>query len=1101
MDFLTKLSLKRPVSTVLVLIALIIFGASSLMTFELELMPEITAPAIAIETTYENADVETVEKLVTKPIVEMCQRMGGVYGVYSETSLGSSSVECIFDYDVDLDKALMDLKAELEMIDLPKESNRPKAAKDKMPSSFMSFEVNSQSGMDVLTYVNNTVKPRIERINGVAEVKVYGGEEEYIRILLDETLMDQYSVTLDSVKQALAATEYTIPADKMRQGSIDIRLSVISSIRSIDELGVIPIRTGKGTVISLKDIAQISYNAKKATSISRHNGKENVEVTITKNKSTSTVTVAQNVKSEIEKLGSENPGMELKITDNSADGIISSLKEVGETLLIGILLSMFVLFLFFGDFKASLIVGSSMPISLLATLIIMAFAKLQLNIMTLGGLVIAIGMMVDGSIVVLESCFRAQERGLDFKESALKGTKEVTASIVASTITTVVVYAPVAIVGGLISSFFMGLCVTIIISMLTSLLVSITFIPLFFWFYKPVEKKNAPAIRIMEKIAGRYAKAVRKILPKKFAVVTISLVLFGVAVFLATKLNYVMNMSADQGIFQVKVASRKGTALDVTDQNAKKYEELLMADPDIKEVNYSVYGNEATIRATILKDSGKTTNQKVDEYNLLWSGEKGVDITVKNVSESSSDSASNVSITLSGDDLDILKKNVYKAMDAFSAISGALNVSSDLQTGSPEARIHIDPKKAMDAGLDPQNVAALITNVNAGVKALKIKSGGTEQEVRLEYPEGWFDDMYKLMSLKLTGQNGQSVLLGDIATLDYEETADTIVQTNGKYSLAINILTTEDEKFNVKDEADKLLETLNLGDIKAGGDIFEEFYKDEFMKIGLAIAASVFLVFMVMAMQFESARFSTMVMMSIPFSLIGAIGLLFVTNGAITMFSSLGILMLVGIVVNDGILFVDTANSLKKHFPVKEALARSGELRLRPILMTTLTTVLSMIPLVLSKDSGASLMDGMAFIIIGGLSASTLLILFLLPTFYTLFMGKKAKLEDLKRFPPDGRPSGKKHSDKEKSGKHHHHHKHHKHHHHKEHDDDEMNVEEDLTEEKNTEETVTEEESEKETASNDSNHEEKGSKEEVVEDDAREEGDSSEAIAEENKEV
>lgn len=1017
MDFLTRLSLKRPVSTVLVLIALIIFGASSLLTFELELMPEVTAPAIMIQTTYENVDAETVEKLVTRPIEEMCQRLGGVYGVASETSLGYSMVEPIFDYSVDLDKTLMDIKAEIEMLDLPKDCNRPKAAKDQMPSSFMTFEVNSQSGADVLNYVNNTIKPRIERISGVAEVKVYGGEEEYIRILLNETLMDQYSVTLDSVKQALTANEYTIPADKMRQGSLDIRLSASSTIKSIEDLGVLPVRTGKGAVITLKDIAQISYNAKKATSISRHNGKENVQVVVTKNKDKSTVTVARNVKSEIEKLEAENPGMELKITDNSADGIITSLKEVGETLIIGILLSMFTLFLFFGDIKASLIVGSSMPISLLATLIIMAFLKLQLNIMTLSGLVIAIGMMVDGSIVVLESCFRAQERGLDFRESALKGTKEVTASIVASTITTVVVYAPIAIVGGMISTMFMGLCVTIIISMLTSLLVSITFIPLFFSFYKPVEKKNAPAVRIMEKIAGRYARAVRKIIPKRLIVVTISLLLFGGAVLLATKMNFSSNMSADQGIFQVKVACRKGTALDITDQTAKKYEELLMADPDIKEVNYSANGNEATIRATILKDSGKTTNQKVDEYNLLWTGEKGVDITVKNISESSSDSASNVSVTLAGDDLAALKQKVYKAVDAFSAIPGALNVSSDLQTGSPEARIHIDPKKAMDAGLDPQNVAVLIANVNSGVKALKIKTGGTEQEVRLEYPEGRFDDIYKLMSLKLTGQNGQSVTLGDIATLDYEETVDTIVQTNGRYSLAINILTTEDEKFRVKDEANELLENLDLGNIKPAADIYEEINNGEFKKIGLAIAASVFLVFMVMAMQFESARFSTMVMMSIPFSLVGAIGLLFVANGTISFTSALGVLMLVGIVVNDGILFVDTANSLKKHFPVKEALARSGELRLRPILMTTLTTVLSMIPLVLSKDSGASLMDGMALIIIGGLCASTLLILFLLPTFYTVFMGKKAKLEDLKRFPPEEPIKNDKASGKKKSGK------------------------------------------------------------------------------------
>ncbi len=283
------------------------------------------------------------------------------------------------------------------------------------------------------------------------------------------------------------------------------------------------------------------------------------------------------------------------------------------------------------------------------------------------------------------------------------------------------------------------------------------------------------------------------------------------------------------------------------------------------------------------------------------------------------------------------------------------------------------------------------------------------------------------MNLKLTGQNGRIVPLSDIAELKFEEASDEIMKRNGLYSLTITMLTSEDDRFRVQDEAQKVIKKMDRGGMTLGKDAIEEMEESEMRKMLMAILSSIFLVFLVMTMQFESPRFSAMVMMSIPFSFIGSIGLLFASGSSITMSAALGVLMLVGIVVNDGILFVDTTNSMKKHYPINVALARAGELRLRPILMTTLTTVLSMIPLVLSPDSGAEMMDGMGFIIIGGLSASTLLILFLLPTYYTMIMGKRAKLENLKMFPPEGQAAEdtktkkhkKKHHKKSSKKKHH----------------------------------------------------------------------------------
>ena len=1004
MDFITRVSLKRPVSTLLALLALVVFGASSILTFEMELQPEIEMPMLAVNVEYKGADPETVDKLLAKPIEDYGMKMQGMSNVQTTSSEGRCTVIFTFQYGTDMDRTLNDCKADMDSLLLPEGCERPRVYKFKSnDATILRLQAEASKDEDVLSYVNNTVKPRLEKQTTVAEVQVSGGKSEYIRILLDEGLMDQYSVTLDTVQQALSAADYNVPADKIKQGSMDVRLSVESSIDSIGELESIPIKTAAGTVITLRDIADVSYEITRSSSISRYNGNEEVQIIVSKKQGESTVTACRQVLQEIERLEAENSDIKLVVTSNYAEDIIVSLREVGMTLLIGILLSMLTLFLFFGDIKASLIVGSSMPISLLATLILMAFARLQLNIMSLGGLVIAIGMMVDSSIVVLESCFRSQEKGLDFRESALEGTKEVTASIVASTITTIVVYAPIALVGGLIGQEFQGLCITIIFAMLTSLAVSLTFIPLFFTFFKPTEKKNAPAVKIMEAVSKRYAKAVRAIIPRRFIVVLVVIGLVAVSVLMGLSLNRELSEDVDRGEFTVEAKSRAGTSLEVTDKSAAKYEEVLLADPDIKDVYYNVSDSAASITAVLNKESGKTSKEKVDEYNRLWADESGMDLSIKAGYDFSEGSSNNgTTITLTGDDYGELKKRVYEVMPELAKINGVYNVSSQLATGAPEARIDIDPKKAMDAGLTPKNVASIISSINSGVQALKIKSKGNEYDVRIEYPEGRYDDLQKLMNLKLTGSDNRIVALNEIAELKYEEAQDEIRKLGGNYSLDITLTTSEEDKFRVREEADAIVAKMDRGgNVGLGVSIADQMLQDEFRRLALAIASAVFLVFLVMAMQFESPRFSLMVMMSIPFSLIGSIGLLFVTGSSLTANAMLGVLMLVGIVVNDGILFVDTANEFKKSNRVEEALARAGEIRLRPILMTTLTTVLSMVPLILSNDSGASIMDGMGLIIIGGLMASTMLILFLLPTFYMLFMGRRAKRANYAMFPDE----------------------------------------------------------------------------------------------------
>ena len=999
MKALTRLALKRPVATFMALLALVVFGFSSVMGFELESSPEMSMPMLMVMTTYTGADPETVDELVTDPIEDLGTKLEGLDQSMSRSMEGRSMVMFQFEYGIDMDDTYMDLKTNLDTVRLPDDCSTPSVMEMQMDSSsIMTVQVLSDSDMDVLSYIEDTVAPKLESLTGVASVDTMGGNEDYIRILLDEEDMDEYGLTISDISSAIAATEYTVPADSVVQGTQNISLSSSSEVSSMPELLDIPIKTSSG-VITLRDVAQVSYAQKESESLSRHNGESNISIDVSKKQSASTVTVSKQVKAALQELEQQESGISFDITSDSADDIMESISSVAETLIIGIVLSMITLFVFFGDVKASLIVGSSMPISLLATLICMSFAGFTLNVITMGALVIAIGMMVDSSIVVLESCFRSRDKGLDFWDAAYEGTAEVAASISASTLTTVVVYLPISLINGMAGQMFKQLGFTIIFAMFASLLAALTLIPLFFFVFKPEEKKSAPAVKIMEKVSSAYAKAVRKVMPHKFIVAVISVAMLVLAIYLASTLNTELMSTNDEGQFSVTVECRTGTTLDVTDEVVAPYEAVIAQDEDIESYDCRVQEASATITCYIADESGKSTTDKVDEYSALWSKESGADVSVSAGGQMASFRSSGASVTLQGTDYEELKTAVHLVEDAMREVDGVLAVSSELGSGSTSAKIYIDPKKAMDMGLTPTSVASTVANINGGIKAMTLKSGGDEYDVYLEYPDGRYDDLNKLMSIKLTNNTGNIVPLDEVAEIRYEEAAQTIRRSDGIYSIEITATTADQDKFIVQNQVNSMVSGMDLGkSVSIGTNSMGRMMNDSFSALGKAIAAAIFLVFLVMAMQFESPRFSIMVMLSLPFSMIGSIGLLWISDSTISMQSLMGFLMLVGIVVNNGILFVDTANMLREEHPMMEALARSGEIRLRPILMTTLTTILSMVPLAMNWGSGTAMLSGMGVIIIGGLVASTILILFLLPSFYIIFMGKKARLADEERF-------------------------------------------------------------------------------------------------------
>lgn len=999
---LTKLALKRPVSCFLVILALAVFGISSIFGFRLELTPDIEMPMLIVLSTYPGADPESVDELLASKIEDAGAALSGVDSVTTMSMENYCLVLFTYEYGVDIAECHNDLRSALETaaLEFPDDASEPTIIEMNMNSvPVMTISAIEVGDIDLLKVVNESVVPELESLSGVAQVDVSGGTEDYIKVELDNTLMKQYGLTMSSVSQFLSTVDFSYPAGSVQQGSQNISVSTSMEYNTVQKLKEVPIMTGTGSVITLQDIATVTEASKEAESISRYNGEDNVSISIQNKSSYGTVNACNDVIKALEKIQEQNPAIEFEVTYNASDSIEASLSSVAQTLLLGVVLTMLVLFIFFGDFKASLIVGMSMPISLFVTLIMMSAMGFSMNIVTLGSLVIAIGMMVDSSIVVIESCFRRQEKGYDFKEAAYEGTKEVTASIIASTITTIVVYLPLATMEGLSGQLFSQLGFTIVFAMLASLIAAMMLVPLFYYIVKPVPKENLPIDKLLAKIYSGYRKLLHKILNKRKTVVLTSVALVVISLLLASTLDMELIPASDEGMVQVAINFRAGTTLETENEAIKVWEEIAAADENVESYSVSVGSGgssvmstgsgAANLTATLKKDRDLTTAQMVDKWNEIAANMTNMDVTVSSTGSSMSSmmSSDSYEVDLQSNDLDSLRLTVDDLMAKLQKVDGVVKVESSMSNPSTIAKIEVDPLKAMQYGMTPIQIGMTINNVLSGVSPLTITNSGSEYEVRLEYPEGQFDDLNQLLDLDISTSLGTTVPLRDIAEIKYEESQQTISKQDGFYEASLTCTLNSEKIFEAQSMIDQITADMVYPDgVSPAVNMMNDMMNEEFSALGKAILIAVFLVFLVMAMQFESPRFSLMVMLCIPFSLIGSFLCLFITGSTMSMISLMGFLMLMGIVVNNGILFVDSTNQFKKEMPVEDALVETGVIRLRPILMTTLTTILSMLPMGLGFGSGenSKMMQGMALVIIGGLVASTLLTLILIPTFYMI---------------------------------------------------------------------------------------------------------------------
>lgn len=1007
---LTKLALKRPVSTIIIIAAIVIFGVLSITQMSMQMTPDMEMPMFIVYTTYVGVSPEDIDDLVSQKIEEAGGTLKGIKNIESQSQENVSMVMFQYDYGTDMDDAYMDLLEQINLIkpNLPTGCSAPMIIElnmDQLPS--MALSVSGNENIDVLNYVEDDVVPELEKIADVAKVDVSGGKTAYISVTLDQSRMSQYGLTMSNIVTYINAANFNMPVGSAKYGRSSLNVSISSEYDTIEQLLSIPITTGKGSVIELSDVATVTQGFKDSTSISRYNGEDNVMISISKRQSAGDVAVAKEVKKTIEKLEADEPGATFTVIMDTSKSVLDSIKSVAETLILGMVLSMVILFLFFGDIKGSLIVGCSMPISVLLTFILMYFMGFTLNVVTMGALVIGVGMMVDNSIVVLESCFRMRDEGFDFKEAALEGTKYVMNSIIASTATTVVVYLPIALSEGLSGQIFKPLGFTIVFSLIASLIAAITLVPLFFSKYKPIEKKTSPVTKIMHSISIGYSKLLRKVLNHKAISFITAIVLFVLACYGATFLHMELLPASDSGHIMFSVNGRPGLKIEEYDEFLSKIEAFVAEDPDVEKYSLSADAANASgsLDAYLKKDRVRQTAEIAEDWRIRLKDVTGFDVSVEMISDTSMGGVSasdmgmtsNLTYTLLGSNMEDLKEASAMAEAAIKDVPGVIKASSSASTSGSKAKIVIDPLKAASVGFTPQMVAGNVNMALSGVDTIDVTNNKKEYTVKVEYPKGLYENVTDLNELTMVSPTGKNLMLSDISEIVYTDSPQVLYRYNGKYYVELSVTPSNDAKYTVDEELESMLDSMAFpGDVERGSTSSDEMMTDELTSLGIAVLIAFLLVLMLMAMQFESIRFSIMVMWCVPFALVGSIGLMLVTQTTLSMVAMMGILTLIGTVVNNGILYVDTVNQMRKKNERGVALVEAGRIRLRPILMTSLTTILAMIPMSIGLGEGTEMMESMGIVIIGGFVASTFLTLLLLPVFYVIMDNMRRKSKDKK---------------------------------------------------------------------------------------------------------
>ncbi|NPV92173.1 MAG: efflux RND transporter permease subunit [Firmicutes bacterium] len=1015
---IAQFSVNRPATVIILIAAITIIGAMSVAQMRTDWMPDMELPYAAVITSYQGAGPEEIEQQVSKPIENMVATVSNIDTLVSRSNSNSSMVFIGFNYGTNMDTAMADIRDKISMAEsyLPEDVGKPQVMKvdlNMMPVIVVTIGSNELSLAQLQTIAEDDIEPQLSRISGVASVSSIGGLEREVRVAVDPVKAQNYGLSLTQIGSFLAAENYNMSSGQIAYGERKYFVRSLQQFETVDHVGEVALTTSNGSKIQLREIADITETYKEVTQLNRVNGKPVVGLLVQKATDGNTVEACNSVKAEMEKLkGRLGDKVEVRYVMDQSDFINKSIRSTGKTLLEGAFLAVLIIFVFMRNLRSTGIVGIAIPLSLVATFIVLFYTGSTLNLITLGGLALGVGRMIDDSIVVFENIYRHRSMGRSAKEAALEGTSQVGGAVLASTLTLIVVFLPIGLAGGISGVMFRPLTLTICVAIGCSLLVALAVVPFMssrMLTDKAMEIKPGKGLisrkfhsmgEWLDGLGDVYKRWLSWALGHRGVVV--SSVVIGLIVFTLLGLFSVgaeFMPASDTGQINVTVEADRGSSLESVDKVASIAEQRILENPAVDFAFVSVgtsermtmanaASNKATYTAHLLPMGQRDGIEQVaEEMRQSLKDIPGVKCTVtvsSGMMMSSQGGA--VQIKVQGDDLDTLRALSNQVKTIVEKVPGTRNVTSSLEDGNPEVQVRIDRQRAMDLGLTPAQVSREIKTAIDGSVVTYYRLAGEEIDVRVTSSKNGSSDMEVLKQLQIIDSRGSAIPLTEIASFELS-TGPVQIQREDQTRLGTISCDLSDRDLNsvtVDIEAGIAEVKLPAGYTIEFGGQYEQLV-DAFSSLLLALLLAIMLVYVVMVVQYESFRDPFVIMFSLPGAVIGIVLALLVTGKTFSVNAFIGVIMLVGIAVANAIVYVDYLKQmLEAGMERTEALLETGRVRLRPILMTALATILAMIPLAIGLGEGSETNAPLAIVVIGGLLAATFVTLFLVPVVFTL---------------------------------------------------------------------------------------------------------------------
>jgi HAE1 family hydrophobic/amphiphilic exporter-1 len=1020
---LVAVAVRRRVTVIMTALAVTAFGFVGYKRLPLELFPDIAYPSITVQTDFPDTAPQEVENLVTRPVEEAVGVLRGLQSIHSVSRPGVSEVTLEFAWDSDMDMLSMEVREKLDRLILPEGAEDPIVLRfDPSLDPIMRLALSGSGGLNEMRRLaDRKLKPDFETIKGVAAAQIKGGLEDEVQIEVDQNRLAALGIPIDHVRQVVGVSNVNLPGGALRSEQSQYLIRTMNEFDTVEEIGELIVWQESGRAVRLKDVADVRMGVKERDEITRVGGQECVEIAMYKEGDANTVTVAKLVREKMAQWGGKlPPGMKLTTLFDQSHFIERAIGEVRNAAIIGGILAVLVLFMFLRDPRSTVIIATSIPLSVIATLLVMYRLNISLNIMSLGGLTLGIGMLVDNSIVVLESIFRKKRLGMPLARAAVVGTTELGPAVVASTLTTVAVFLPIVFVEGIAGQLFKDQAMTVTISLLASLLVAVTVIPMLSALgarLGPLGSSGGADLGIagddeadtgsdaadgspaytLGRISAGYDRLLHGAIRRKWLTLGVAFGLFFVSLWALRFIGTELIPQLSEGEFYFEVNMPEGTSIFGTDRVMRRMEAAAAEEPGIDHF-YSTVGSRLVAGGMSLNTKGEHLGQlnavmadRTDEQgeaaaiqSLREQFAVIPDLNVKFGRPSYFSLKTPIEVVLYGDNLESLRDYSVELANRLAAVPGLVDVRSSLEAGNPELQVVFNRAKLASLGLDMGVLSETLRSRVQGVVPTRFKEEDRQIDVRIRNVEADRASVDDVRNLVLPGPDGQPIRLMSVADVRLDRGPAEIhrMQQQRAAVIAANLKgrslggAVGDIEAAMADLPPPAGITTELGGQNREMQV-------SFASLRFAMALAIFLVYLVMAATFESFLHPFIVLFTIPLALVGVVAGLMATGTTISVIVLIGTIMLVGIVVNNAIVLIDAVNRIRRAGVDKyEAVVRAGHIRLRPILMTTLTTVLALLPMAITWGEGAELRSPLAITVASGLLVSTLLTLVVIPAAY-----------------------------------------------------------------------------------------------------------------------